>query len=766
MATQYIFDGVSRIIPGVYSTVKSGISNPAVATAFGNTLIIDTGNGAGFGGGSGVNGEYQSGKDSRYTFDDLSDVQSFLGGGFYWFLSRPMFRPLQGSNGVSSLTYIRAATTVAAQSELFVDETRATVAITAAGTFATNDTVEIKDPTDTTVIASITVTGATPTPTDVATQIADDITARSNSTGYTAVAAVDTVTITNTGGRGAQDNAQNLVINLVSTSGTLPTAPFTGGVDGGYLLIKTKDEGRAGNGVEADETRATTELEVTTTFATGDVLTISHDGNTILAYTFTSTPATTEASTSEIIAAINANTFQSGYSAIAGTTSTSHLIIQNVPGRGAKDNTEAVTAVVGGTGTGVITSGIFTGGADGTLLSQGYALVIKQGTLDISKYIIELYRGSFKGYDTVLTGNVNTTYEGLLPTEAGNELIYQSSEVSDIEEFVTEAESSAAFQSRFRVPTYSNRAFVPGDLTTFAGNNLFVGGTENFSTSDLNDALDALEGDFYDFVFMPDWGENANSVTNNTIQLGLTDSNSKILPDFYVAGGKLSGNFTATGGSIPAAASWNSQTVTVVHSGVQDTDPKTPSLLRDYDSPLNAAYVLGREAGIAPEIPLTFKATGIKGLLHNPTEKEKEQALNGGVLAYFLDSDNAFYCLKGVNTLQGTRNRFLVNPDGTSHSKQIRRISRQLNKELIINITDNILKDPTGVNRSTLRTSDLEQYVVAYLKNQEGGLITSFQNVTVTVDGDAYFFNYEFSPSFEVSFVFGTGFIIDNQSSN
>jgi hypothetical protein len=52
MATSIFFNGKQIKVPGVYSTVKSGIKNPALNLAYGNALVIDTG-GFGFGHGGG-----------------------------------------------------------------------------------------------------------------------------------------------------------------------------------------------------------------------------------------------------------------------------------------------------------------------------------------------------------------------------------------------------------------------------------------------------------------------------------------------------------------------------------------------------------------------------------------------------------------------------------------------------------------------------------------------------------------------------------------
>jgi len=102
---------VSR--PGVYTDIKSGIKNPPVNFSYGNVLIIDTGIGATWGGGSAVTGQQKNGLDTLYVFDNMQQMRDFVRGGLLWLLAEPLFRPANDPNipGVSKVLYIRAATT-------------------------------------------------------------------------------------------------------------------------------------------------------------------------------------------------------------------------------------------------------------------------------------------------------------------------------------------------------------------------------------------------------------------------------------------------------------------------------------------------------------------------------------------------------------------------------------------------------------------------------------------------------------------------------
>jgi len=236
----------------------------------------------------------------------------------------------------------------------------------------------------------------------------------------------------------------------------------------------------------------------------------------------------------------------------------------------------------------------------------------------------------------------------------------------------------------------------------------------------------------------------------------------KIKPDIYVAAGETVGEFAS---SITVAQSYDSQYVTTVHGGIKITDIGGKSF-KEYDSIVHAAYLLGREAGLEPQVPLTFKNIGIQGELHALKDREVNQGLDAGVLMTRLDA-GSFEVVKGINTLQN--NAFLVNPDGTTHSKQLARIIRQINKEIVVNAKQQLLKKPNGPNRNTVSPEDVKTWTEAFLNSKvatdtQDGLIISFSAVNVTVNGDAYEITYQFQPNFEVSFLIFNSIIVDPNS--
>lgn len=652
MDTSFFFDNREIQIPGAYSVIRSGIQNPALNLAFGNTLVIDTGSGKFWGGGSGVAGQLRNGKDSFYTFDNVRDFQRFVRGGLWWLLGGPLFLPGGGGvNGVSSLTYVKAAATIPGA-----------ISYTFAG----------------------------------------------------------------------------------------------GGANGGTITLQLRDEGFGGNGVLGDETRAVSTVTITNAGAENDTLQIVIGTLTVASYTVANSDTV-----AEVISGLIASAGEIGLVDVSASTGTS-LTIQAIRGQGAGANSITPTVTTSGTVAGTAVQ--FSGGVNGTILTRGYAARMVAGTIDTSKFRIEFWRGTFKGLNGDISTD-NTPFDNINEIDSPAELISRSPEFNNLQELIDWTNTDTTFNVYFRRSTSSisgDGSIDSADLAANIGFNLATGGTETFSSTQLDTVLDAIGTENYDFVLADNWGEDALSANNLRI-LSYITSEARIKPDLYIAGGIDNSEFGQAGGSIATATTLNSQFVTVVHGGVGRTDLQAAEGFREYDSIYKAATILGREAGLEPQVPLTFKSIAIERELHNLTDSEVVQALNSGVLTTRLDG-TTFDIVKGINTLQN--NNFLVNEDGTTSSKQLRRIVRQINKELVVNAKNNLLKNPNGTNRNTLSTEDVKAFVEAYLTSitatdLDDDLIISFERVGVTINQDAYEVTYFVVPNFEVSFLFFTGFIID-----
>lgn len=664
MPTRFMFDNREIIIPGAYSTIKSGIKNPSLTLAFGNALIIDTGSGRMWGGGSGINGTLKSGKQAHYTFDNVRDFRNFVRGGPWWLLSGPLFFPGGGATtGISSLTYIKAKTTTPAVLQLlFGDQT-------------------------------------------------DD-----------------------SDGDGPGNNSS---INL-----------------------QVVEEGFSGNAVLGNETRAQATVVITNAGSEGNVINITdYKGEILATYTVESGDGI-----SDVVDGLAASMSSLLLGTVVSTTST-QITFQAPRGYGAEANGE--TNIINTTGSVAGTSGFYSGGVEGTLLTRGYAAKVIEGVLDTSKYIVQFWRGTYKGSDEVmLVSGTPTSFDGINELSSKPELIVQSPEVSSARELVDWMDDQSG-------TGYDFNLFFKRSTTTIAASDVIIdadlssnwikasGGTESASSSDLAAALESIEDLVFDFILADKWGDEARAASNLSIQSHINTA-LKIKPDLYVASGSTAGEFNT---SVSHATAYDDMRVSLVHGGAEVLDAGGRNL-KQYKSIYKAAALMGREAGLPPQVPITFKGIGIKGEVHSLTTREQKICLGAGVLATKLDN-GSFEPIKGINTLQN--NTYLVNPDGTTHSKQLGRIIRQLNKELAVSAKTNLLKKPNGANRNTVSVEDVKEFVKTFLqarvaKRDFDNLIITFRDIEVVRNQDAYDITYSFEGNTEISFLFFTGFILDSQT--
>lgn len=117
MATQITIGNKTTSIPGVYSTIKSGIINPPSPVDYGNVVIIDDGSlqVPSYIAINGVQGENKQGLDSALVFNDFAEVQSVLWDSELLPIVKSLYRPSnrQGVSGINKLTIIQAAETTA-----------------------------------------------------------------------------------------------------------------------------------------------------------------------------------------------------------------------------------------------------------------------------------------------------------------------------------------------------------------------------------------------------------------------------------------------------------------------------------------------------------------------------------------------------------------------------------------------------------------------------------------------------------------------------
>jgi hypothetical protein len=397
-----------------------------------------------------------------------------------------------------------------------------------------------------------------------------------------------------------------------------------------------------------------------------------------------------------------------------------------------------------------------------TNLSVGYAGKMVAGSIDVNKFKIQFYRGTYKGLDST-----SQPYDGVADTDAVPELLCESIEFDNVEDLINWARLDYYFNIYFKEKTFTTigtGVVDSTDLTEESGYKLAVGGTETYSTTALDSILEAVKELGYSFVLCDNYGDDAQGVENGKILAHIL-TEARFEKMMIVGGGSDINKFNGTNGSIETAAYYDSDRVVVVHGGIKKKSQLSGTGFKEFDSIYKAAIVCGRLCNLPPQVPITFKSIDIDGELHSLTENERVLALESGVLVSHYDNDfGAFIVEQGVTTIQNNDN--LINEDATTYSIQVRRIAMQLNKEIMINAKVQLLGDPNGVNKNTLSAKVLEDWVKGYLQTKtatttQDNLITTFRDVVVTAVQDYYIVSYKFSPNWEITKLFITGVIVN-----
>lgn len=405
---------------------------------------------------------------------------------------------------------------------------------------------------------------------------------------------------------------------------------------------------------------------------------------------------------------------------------------------------------------GTVANGVLTG----TNLSTGYGFMITPGVEDTSKWIMSFYVGSYTG-----TASDGLPYGEISAAAAEPRLVVQSPEFDNIKTLIKWAQTDSTFAQAFQLDSTSEAkgegTVSESDVTDLL--NVYTpaaGGTETYNQTNFEAVLDQIVGLNYSFVFMDQFGDNANSALTKAYITHM--NNAAKFPHFLFVGGyNVAADYSK---SIELAQGFDSSYIQVTHGEVGLVSDIAPQKYRWWTVMYNLCAQLGRTAGKEPMIPVTNKSIGVDRVRHILTESEQKKALKYGLLVTVKnDYLGKFVVLQGVNTLQDNANLF--NAKGQSYSIQFMRIVAQINTELVVNAEIDLLGQENGVNVNTLSTGTVKDWTVAYLQsrtatNETDNLLLAFQDVVVTRKEDAWFTTYKIRVNNEITKLFFTGFLI------
>lgn len=398
---------------------------------------------------------------------------------------------------------------------------------------------------------------------------------------------------------------------------------------------------------------------------------------------------------------------------------------------------------------GEVGNGVINGG----VLKVGYAARVITGSDDSSKFKCQVYRGSFMGVD-----KDGEPYGSASLSKATGNLLTESEEFETLEELYNWARSDKYILANFVVSMTGVKTSNLSAVTLTAATG---GKTEWLKDSEYADVLEAISELDVTFFLATNTsvGDGISSATTGRLFTFLKND-AKFTEFLVIPGGSSDSDLFGESDSSQAIAKYyDSEQVVVVH-GAPIVNRKDGNGTKELPSIYLAAAIIGLAAGQAPQQPLTFKRVGYQSFAYDLKKKEREKALQAGIM--HVRNLSGYWCVnQGITTLQD--NKKSIASDGQTMELSIALIKAQLNKELIVDSANRFIGDTSAVNASPQTIKNFTETKLSSLtaKTGEDNLLKSWKNVKVVQKNSDFQITYDFAPNLPVNKLFFTGNILD-----
>lgn len=398
---------------------------------------------------------------------------------------------------------------------------------------------------------------------------------------------------------------------------------------------------------------------------------------------------------------------------------------------------------------GEVGNGVINGG----VLKVGYAARVITGSDDPSKFKCQVYRGSFMGVD-----KDGEPYGSASLSKATGNLLTESEEFETLEELYNWARSDKYILANFVVSMTGVKTSNLSAVTLTAATG---GKTEWLKDSEYADVLEAISELDVTFFLATNTsvGDGISSATTGRLFTFLKND-AKFTEFLVIPGGSSDSDLFGESGSSQAIAKYyDSEQVVVVH-GAPIVNRKDGNGTKELPSIYLAAAIIGLAAGQAPQQPLTFKRVGYQSFTYDLKKKEREKALQAGIM--HVRNLSGYWCVnQGITTIQD--NKKSIASDGQTMELSIALIKAQLNKELIVDSANRFIGDTSAVNASPQTIKNFTETKLSSLtaKTGEDNLLKSWKNVKVVQKNSDFQITYDFAPNLPVNKLFFTGNILD-----
>lgn len=390
---------------------------------------------------------------------------------------------------------------------------------------------------------------------------------------------------------------------------------------------------------------------------------------------------------------------------------------------------------------------------EGGVLKVGYAARVITGSDDPSKFKCQVYRGSFMGVD-----KDGEPYGSASLSKATGNLLTESEEFETLEELYNWARSDKYILANFVVSMTGVKTSNISAVTLTAATG---GKTEWLKDTEYADVLEAISELDVTFFLATNTsvGDGISSATTGRLFTFLKND-AKFTEFLVIPGGSSDSDLFGDSDSSQAIAKYyDSEQVVVVH-GAPIVNRKDGNGTKELPSIYLAAAIIGLAAGQAPQQPLTFKRVGYQSFTYDLKKKEREKALQAGIM--HVRNLSGYWCVnQGITTLQD--NKKSIASDGQTMELSIALIKAQLNKELIVDSANRFIGDTSAVNASPQTIKNFTETKLSSLtaKNGEDNLLKSWKNVKVVQKNSDFQITYDFAPNLPVNKLFFTGNILD-----
>lgn len=387
------------------------------------------------------------------------------------------------------------------------------------------------------------------------------------------------------------------------------------------------------------------------------------------------------------------------------------------------------------------------------VLKVGYGAQIVNGdTPDTFK--IQVYRGSFMGVD-----EDGEPFGAKSLADATPNLIAESGDLTTLQELYDWARNNKQMLSNFVISMTGEGATELTEVEMV----LATGGTTEFlSGTEYADVLEAIAELDITFFLCTNLnaadGKGVEANTNGKLFTYLKQT-AKFTEFMVVPGGEDDTDLFGESNTSEAIAKYfNSGQVVCVH-GAPVVTRKDQNGTKQLHTIYLAAAIVGLNAGMAAQTPLTFKRVGYQSFAYDLKQREREKALQAGIM--HVRNVSGYWCInQGITTLLD--NKKTIADDGQSFELSVELIKAQLNKELILEgqtrFTGNTAAQASPESVKNFTETKLSS-LVAYPGNDN--LLISWKNVKVVAKNSDYFITYDFVPNVPVNKTFFVGNILD-----